>query len=1372
MINNKVRQKSKINLSKQISKVLLSIQGRAEDLQDASDSEDLKDDDQEMYTASYWKLQYLKDLDQVTREGALLSRMQATPQQFQDVFNPSHLTQSLEEMKRETEGYKPLEYYADQLSYIHKKEQFKNNPLDIANLFNKLEEKPASSNVLLLEELLSSSIGIDKKKESKRNQTVIEEDAEVTMNNVKRVVGILPEDIGRVKKYQIRPWKLPTFSNKFDKVDKLSAMMSARNMDRYHEAFKTYSYFSERNLAIFDRTTGKGKKGISALTPEEQEAAMKEREEKKQRYNEMSQTERETTEKNAVSKQWTWIAKKDIPKAHKIYLKCKLEIETNARRVATLCAKEVKKKAVKCHKLEKEALLRAKRIHRDVLTYWRKREKEIVEMKRKRERIEREIKKKEEEQREALLMKKRLEFLITQSNIYANFMARKLGVAQEEPQKPEVDPEVDIDKDLALKRVKGIMNSHIESIKEFDRETQALRVKRGGPVGMVSQVKEVLDEDLENAQATNGFANPDMPMSQITTLPKIFLGDLKEYQFKGLKWLDNLNEQAINGILADEMGLGKTIQAIAFLAHIAENKGNWGPFLIVAPSSTLYNWQQEFEKFCPSLRVLPYWGALAERKTLRKFFNSKQLYTPASPFHVLVTSYQLVVADEKSFHRVIWQYMILDEAQAIKNINSQRWRTLLGFNCRNRLLMTGTPIQNSMAELWALLHFIMPKLFDNHEQFQEWFSKDIEANSQNSKELNTRQLSRLHAVLKPFMLRRVKKDVEHEIGPKEELELFCDMTSRQKLLYQTIKDHLANITDLFSLVDSKQKMENLMNLVMQLRKVCNHPELFERRVGKSPVLFKEITPPKPLYTGFSKIPWITYTERNPICYELPKLIFDELFNVDVKAKGLRNEVLGVNSRPIIDFYSPANVYELAMDPSSSLRFLGFSFSELALLLSSNEILAYVCLLHYHSRIKTLSEYINNSKLLSDEPIKMTIVPLLILRKCLPSILYKCIEGIDRPLIYETPLEFKNDIRHHINRVKFYVPDASTVPIRMHCSSNRFYHCYANVFENELLQHVLLGNSSTLSYNSFRGKTRLSGTTLLPNYNPNAKYYEKSLNGYQLFEEGLLPELFYNSEGTAEVEVPQFNKLISDCAKLRVLDDLLKRLKEENHRCLIFCQMTKMLDILEDYLSWRKYKYFRMDGSSSIADRRDMVHEFQRNPQVFCFLLSTRACGLGVTLTAADTVIFYDNDWNPTMDAQATDRAHRIGQTKKVSIYRLITKGTVEERIVKRAKQKQNVQATVYSGGAFKGDVFKPKEVIELLYDEDERRKHQQMSSQPGKKGKKKPEANTPEEEKKPTEKKKCFAVEKQVANGNKDKDSESGDDSDLKFEVNAEVYDT
>ncbi|XP_062096931.1 chromatin-remodeling ATPase INO80-like isoform X3 [Humulus lupulus] len=206
-----------------------------------------------------------------------------------------------------------------------------------------------------------------------------------------------------------------------------------------------------------------------------------------------------------------------------------------------------------------------------------------------------------------------------------------------------------------------------------------------------------------------------MPMTSTVQTPLLFRGTLKEYQLKGLQWLVNCYEQGLNCILADEMGLGKTIQAMAFLAHLAEDKNIWGPFLVVAPASVLNNWANEITHFCPDLKTLPYWGGLQDRTVLRKKINPKTQYRRDAGFHILITSYQLLVSDEKYFQRVKWQCMVLDEAQAIKSLNSIRWKTLLSFNCQNRLLLTGTPIQNNMAELWALLHFIMPTLFDSHE---------------------------------------------------------------------------------------------------------------------------------------------------------------------------------------------------------------------------------------------------------------------------------------------------------------------------------------------------------------------------------------------------------------------------------------------------------------------------------------------------------------------------------------------------------------------------------------------------------------------------------------------------------------------------------
>ena len=179
-----------------------------------------------------------------------------------------------------------------------------------------------------------------------------------------------------------------------------------------------------------------------------------------------------------------------------------------------------------------------------------------------------------------------------------------------------------------------------------------------------------------------------------------------------------------------------------------------------------------------------------------------------------------------------------------------------------------------MQELWALLHFIMPKLFDNHEQFAEWFSKDIEASSMDRGELNKHQLKRLHAVLKPFMLRRLKRDVEQEIGPKTEVELVCDMTFRQRILYQRIRDKIS-AKDLFTLAENKQKMENLMNLVMQFRKVCNHPDLFERKQGRSPFVFRDLQVGVQPNLSFSSAPEVRTQVHNPIRLVIPKLIFDD-----------------------------------------------------------------------------------------------------------------------------------------------------------------------------------------------------------------------------------------------------------------------------------------------------------------------------------------------------------------------------------------------------------------------------------------------------------------------------------------------------------------
>ena len=307
------------------------------------------------------------------------------------------------------------------------------------------------------------------------------------------------------------------------------------------------------------------------------------------------------------------------------------------------------------------------------------------------------------------------------------------------------------------------------------------------------------------------------------------------------------------------------------------------------------------------------------------------------------------------------------------------------------------------------------------------------------------------------------------------------------------------------------------------------------------------------------------------------------------------------------------------------------------------------------------------------------------------------KGNLEPLIINTILSRKNCINHKLITHRCYIPKAVAFAPLLICSSRSSVINQKGIKYNLLLNKILYGINFS-QYNK----------TLNLKISPVTRELLSSEKSHNLFiETGLMTPLFYKQEGYTQLELPSFERLISDCGKLKKLDELLKKLIVENHRVLIFCQMTRMLDILEEYMSKRKYTYFRMDGSTQIADRRDMINEFQTNPKIFAFLLSTRAGGLGVNLTGADTVIFYDNDWNPTMDAQATDRAHRIGQTKEVSVYRLITANTIEERVVKRARQKQNVQATVYSGGAFKADIFKQNDIVELLYSEEEMKKMEQ-----------------------------------------------------------------
>ncbi|KAG5186539.1 SNF2 family N-terminal domain-containing protein [Tribonema minus] len=508
-----------------------------------------------------------------------------------------------------------------------------------------------------------------------------------------------------------------------------------------------------------------------------------------------------------------------------------------------------------------------------------------------------------------------------------------------------------------------------------------------------------------------------MARAQTGSAPYLFVqpphmsgGTLKDYQVEGVRWLINLFQNGVSGILADEMGLGKTVQVIGLLVGLRD-MNVCGPFMICAPLATLPNWVSEIRKWCPGLRVILYHGSKAEREALRKGPLNPARATDMK-FPVVVTSYEICINDRAHLQHYPWKYMVVDEGQRVKNKDCRLVRELKLLPAQSRLLLSGTPIQNTLEELWSLLNFVNPEIFDDLTVFRSWFGfrnigKDISVDQIVSDEEQANVVSQLHEILRPFLLRRLKRDVlQNEMPPKREVLVYAGMTRLQRTYYSlveagTLRDTLCEL-GIEGAADISQ-----INSNMNQRKVCQHPYLFGEPRDK---------------TG---------------------------------------------------------------------------------------------------------EYV----------------------------------GVSNP---ET--------------------------------------------------------------------------------------------------------------------------LVAASGKLALLDRLLKRLKQQGHKVLLFSQMTSMLTILEDYLRHRDWGYCRIDGTSALIDRQASIDAFnngETNDDLFVFLLSTRAGGLGINLTAADTVVIFDSDWNPHQDSQAQDRCHRIGQQHPVVVYRLLTLSSVEIDMMEKQISKKKLERMAVAGGDFR-----------------------------------------------------------------------------------------
>jgi E1A-binding protein p400 len=710
------------------------------------------------------------------------------------------------------------------------------------------------------------------------------------------------------------------------------------------------------------------------------------------------------------------------------------------------------------------------------------------------------------------------------------------------------------------KKLDRLVDKHLELSAKVAKKLVASRKPVNLVLRRVDQKWQVDEEyKFDDEEFLENYSKPLL----CTPLPFMMKHSLREYQRVGLDWMVALHDKRLNGILADEMGLGKTIQTIALFAYLACERGVWGPHLIVVPTSIVINWEMELKKWCPGLKVLTYFGSQKERKMKRvgwSKFNS---------FNVCITSYKLVVQDQFAFKRKQWYYLVLDEAQHIKNFCSQRWQVLLKFNSKRRLLLSGTPLQNDVMELWSLLHFLMPNLFHSHQDFYDWFSSPFNSSMMENTEFSLNIIQRLHSILRPFVLRRMKKDVEKQLPDKIEHIVFCNLSRRQQFLYDEFLERRYS---------NKEDCVGIMNILMQLRKVCNHPDLFAPRAVASPFYMSPL-----------------------------KFKVNFMFVLDLKKWTFGN----LSMRDDFD-------------------------------LVENDLLQDIIPRTSKQSITSLQSLQAKVALLDPRPVRLS-----------PFFKY------DLKPIYGFRLLSKLNLNLHHFSSKTSLPLQKSLKSRLQDFSDIFYY-----------------------FQTIQPKIETGSVQL--DLNRNNEKSQTFQSQEKIFYSRLIPILssFHFLLNRLHLLFPDRKSIEHDCGKLRKLSNLLSDLKREGHKCVIFTQMAKMLDILENFMNIHGHSYLRLDGSTRVEQRQRVVDLFNLDAKIFCFISSTRSGGLGINLTGADVVIFYDTDWNPAMDKQAQDRCHRIGQTRNVHIYRLISSYTIEENILKKSMQKTHLDNLVMEGGQF------------------------------------------------------------------------------------------
>lgn len=653
--------------------------------------------------------------------------------------------------------------------------------------------------------------------------------------------------------------------------------------------------------------------------------------------------------------------------------------------------------------------------------------------------------------------------------------------------------------------------------------------------------------------------------------PKCLVGGtLRDYQLEGVTWMYEVCLQGMSGILADEMGLGKTIQMIGIIGLLREQENYLGPHIIIAPLSTLSNWVNEFRKWAPTIPVIMYHGKPDDRKVLRDtklFPNLDRQGKPTAQFPVVCTSYEMVIQDSAHLSKINWEFIIIDEGHRLKNAESRLFQEICKFRSATRFLITGTPLQNNLKELWSLLHFLMPLIFTDWEAFETWFDfTDLEDEEGTASFINDATkhdlVKKIHAVLQPLLLRRVKAEVAEYLPPKREYVLYAPMTKDQTDLYNAILDKS---------IDTRAYLES--KVVERLTSTTNTPS--------------SSTKPTPRSSRSASARVKAERGLNGEGAQKDVMPANNAFSLLMRGRPAKNTVKpsGQATKRKETPTTKAPLAKLAKSsrdstPSASSRGRKRKVTRQSYKLDESDDDR---LSDDEFEAKLAQKFADDNKIIDADIADST-------------------EDAERAATLELA-------KKEISRKKL---------------------------DNELMQLRLVCNSPHNFYNAFPSEEDIDET------------------------------------------------IVTASGKMLLLDRLLPALFERGHKVLIFSQFSTQLDILWDYCAeLRGWKTCLISGSVSQKDREEQIEEFNTNPDCRLFLLTTRAGGQGINLATADTVILFDSDWNPQQDLQAQDRCHRIGQKRPVIIYRLATKGTVEEDLLMSADAKRRLEKLVIKKGSFR-----------------------------------------------------------------------------------------